>query len=133
MHSCNVYKLGFTHSHLPITMLCILVLFFGFAHAVPVDLPLNLNTFKNLTATNRCSSSQECQAYAFLIEDCFTAIQRVYIEEVIRRPDEMYEFFAGGTYPKTSKPWVRTPSQYTVSEYTHIHIYHTSSQLTFAR
>ncbi|KAL9129376.1 MAG: hypothetical protein Q9175_007309 [Cornicularia normoerica] len=83
----------------------------------PLDPPLYLNAFENLTATKRCSSSQDWQAYGFLVEDCFTAIQRVYIEEVLRNPDEVYEFTATGTYPKTQHPRVRTPAQYTVSEY----------------
>lgn len=99
-------------------MVCILLLFFTLALAAPLDQIFTLNAFTNLTATNRCSSSQDWQAYAFLVEDCFTAIQRVYIEEVIRRPVETYEFVAEGSYPKTKYPWVRTPAQYTVSEYT---------------
>ena len=93
------------------------LLFFALALAAPLDLPLDLDTFQNLTARNRCSTSPEWQAYAFLVEDCFTAIQRVYIEEVLKKPSyEIYEFIAEGTYPRTTHPSVRTPAQYTVSE-----------------
>lgn len=99
-------------------MVCFFLLFFCLALAAPLDQIFTLNTFTNLTATSRCSSSQDWQAYAFLVEDCFTAIQRVYIEEVIRRPDETYEFVAEGSYPKTKNPWVRTPAQYTVNSCT---------------
>ncbi|CAD6591248.1 MAG: hypothetical protein ASARMPREDX12_005046 [Alectoria sarmentosa] len=80
--------------------------------------PLDLAASPNLTATNRCSSSPDWQAYAFLIEDCFTAIQSVYIQHVLQRPDEMYEFVAEGSYPETRNPWVRTPSEYTVNSCT---------------
>lgn len=97
-------------------MLFILLLFFALALAAPLDPALSLATFTNLTATDRCSSSQEWTAYGFLIEDCFTAIQRVYIEELLRKPDEIYEFVAEGTQPKRKYPWVRTPAQYNVSE-----------------
>lgn len=98
-------------------MLFVLFLPFALAIAAPLDLPLDLNTFENLTATNRCSKSREWRAYGFLIEDCFTAIQGLYINEVLKKPNELYEFVAGGSSPTTRNPWVRTPSQYTVSEY----------------
>lgn len=98
-------------------MLSILFPFFALALAAPFDPPVDFPTFKNLTATNRCSNSPDWQAYAFLVEDCFTAIQRVYIEEVLKNPNQLYEFTAQGTHPKTQNPWLRTPAQYTVSEY----------------
>ena len=97
-------------------MLSLLFWLFTLAFAAPLDLPLDIDTFKNLTATDRCSNSQEWQAYAFLVEDCFTAIQRLYIEEILRNPDEIYEFLAAGTTRRTKNPWIRTPAQYTVSE-----------------
>ena len=98
----------------------LVVLFFAVALAAPLDLPLdlgfNLDTFRNVTATNRCSDSPDWQAYAFLVEDCFTAIQRVYIDEVLKKPDEVFEFISKGAQRKTKHPWVRTPLQFTVSE-----------------
>lgn len=100
-------------------MLFVLLLFFALtALAAPFDPLLDLDTIKNLSATNRCSSSQDWQAYAFLVEDCFTAIQRVYLEQVLQKPDEIYEFIAPGSYPQTRKPWVRTPMQYTTNSCT---------------
>ena len=98
-------------------MLLILFLFSALALAAPLDLPLDLNTFINLTTRERCSRSEEWQAYAFLVEDCFTAIQAVYLDKVLNKPLELYEFVGRGTYPKTKKPYVRTPTQFVVSEY----------------
>ena len=94
----------------------ILLLIFAMAMASPLDLPLDLTNLKNLTTMNRCSSSPDWQAYAFLVEDCYTAIQRIYIERMLRDPDELYEFVAQGAPRTTKKPGIRTPLQYTVSE-----------------
>lgn len=110
-----VYELGPTLSDSVITML-VLVLFSALALAAPFDLPLDLDNFQNLTAKNRCSSSPDWQAYAFLVEDCFTAIQRLYIEDFLKHPDTTYEFLAPGSRHRTEKPSIRTPAQYTVSE-----------------
>ena len=97
-----------------------LVTFFAGTLAVPLDLPrdlsLDLNSFKNLTATNRCSNSPEWKAHGFLVEDCFPAVQRLYVDEVRRNPDEKYEFSNLGRQRRTGKPWIRTPVQITVSE-----------------
>ncbi|CAF9933413.1 hypothetical protein IMSHALPRED_009348 [Imshaugia aleurites] len=99
-------------------MLCIL-LFLALAYAAPLDLPLDLDSFENLTATDRCSSSQDWQAYAFLVEDCFVAVQRIYFEGILHKnPDEVYEFLAPGTHPRTRNSFVRTPAQYTVESCT---------------
>lgn len=97
-------------------MLFILFLFSALAVAAPLDLPLDLVTFRNLTSTDRCSNSPDWQAYAFLVEDCYTAIQRVYIEEVLRKSEEKFEFIARGAQPRTKKPWIRTPVHFTVGE-----------------
>ena len=98
-------------------MLFISFSFFSLALAAPLDLALDLDTVQNLTAVDRCSTSPGWQAYAFLVEDCFGAIQRIYIEEVLKKPGhEIFEFIAAGNQPKTGHPSVRTPSQYTVSE-----------------
>lgn len=84
----------------------------------PLDLTTTTaNPAPNLTATTRCAKSRDWQAYAFLVEDCFTAIQQVYIDEVVKKPaQQVYEFIAEGDYRKTSNPSVRTPAQYTVSQ-----------------
>lgn len=97
-------------------MLLILFLFPALALAAPLDLPLDLVTFRNLTSTDRCSNSADWQAYAFLVEDCYTAIQRVYIQEVLRKPEERFEFIARGIQHRTKKPWIRTPVHFTVGE-----------------
>ena len=118
MHGCDAYRHGFRSalSYSSMTMLFLLFWFLSLTHAIPLDLTLDLNTFRNLTTTDRCANSPEWQAYAFLVEDCFTAIQRVYIEKVLKEPDETHEFISRGNYPRTEYPWLRTPAQYTVSE-----------------
>lgn len=108
------YKLRFTLSHSLIIMLFSIFVFSAFVIAAPLDLPLDIANFRNLTATDRCSDSPGWQAPDFLAEDCFVAIQRVYIEKVLQKPNELYEFYARGSYPTTKKPSVRTPVKYTV-------------------
>ena len=118
MHGYDAYRLRFTLPQSPIPVALIILSFLALALAAPLEPPLDLDAFRNLTATNRCADSPDWQAYAFLVEDCFTAIQRVYIEEVLnKRPDEVYEFVAPSSSPRTMNPWVRTPSQYIVSQY----------------
>ena len=97
-------------------MLLVLFLFSTLAVAAPLDLPLNLDTFRNLTATNRCSDSADWQAYAFLVEDCYAAVQRLYIEDVLRKPDISFEFISRYGHHRTKRPWIRTPAQISVSE-----------------
>ena len=97
-------------------MLLVLFLFSALAVAAPLDLPLDLGTFRNLTATNRCSNSPDWQAYAFLVEDCYAAVQRLYIEEVLRRPDVSFEFISRYGHHKVTRPWLRLPVQISVSE-----------------
>ena len=113
MHGFDVEKFRFTSPHFSTTMLFIYFMFFALTHAAPLELTMP----KNLTGLSRCTRSKDWQAYAFLVEDCFTAIQRLYIEEVLRKPDTIYEFVTTGTYPKTLHPKMRTPTEFTVSEY----------------
>ena len=97
-------------------MLFVLFLFFVLVVAAPLDPPLDLGIFRNLTATNRCSDSPDWQAYAFLVEDCYAAVQRLYIGEVLRKPDESFEFISRYGHHRTKRPWIRTPVQIPVSE-----------------
>ena len=99
-----------------IMMLFIFLLFSTLAVAAPLDLPLDLGTFRNLTSTNRCSDSEDWQAYAFLVEDCYAAVQRLYIEEVLQKPDVSFEFISRYAHHSTKSPWLRTPVQISVSE-----------------
>ena len=71
--------------------------------------PLN----KNLTAGLRCG--QKPQPH-FLVEDCYAAVQALYIDHVITHADKTYEFRSGSTPPKTKNPWMQTPVFYTVSK-----------------
>ena len=63
-----------------------------------------------------CETAGSWQAYAFLVEDCYAAIQQMYIQDVMRHPDEMYEFTGRGIRPKTIYTRIETPATYTVSE-----------------
>lgn len=84
------------------------------ASTLNLPLPSLLNTTANLTQTDRCSHSPDWQAYAFLVEDCYAAISRLYVEDVLQHPDELFEFHTAGSRRRTSHPEVRTPSQLTV-------------------
>ena len=72
-----------------------------------------------LAQAGHCDTVGNWQAYAFLVEDCFRAIQQLYIENVIRHPDEIYEFRSFGARPKTSYTTVPTPASIVVSEYSY--------------
>ena len=113
MHGFDVEKSRFTSPHFSTTMLFIHFMFFALTHAAPLE----LTTPKNLTALSRCTRSKDWQAYAFLVEDCFTAIQRLYIEEVLRKPDTIYEFVTTGTHQKTLHPKIRNARVFTVCDY----------------
>lgn len=45
-----------------------------------------------------------------------TAIQRLYIEEVLKKSEEKFEFVTRGGHHRTKHPWIRTPAQFTSSE-----------------
>ena len=113
MHGSEVSNFCVIIPHFLITMLLIHFMVLALALAAPLEVVMP----KNLTAPSRCTRSEDWQAYAFLVEDCYTAIQRLYIEEVLKKPDAIYEFITTGTYPQTLHPWMRTPIEYTVSEY----------------
>ena len=87
--------------------------------------PLNLSYFEsfapNLTAISRCTPSDTYRKWTsnyFLVEDCFAAVNQVFIDYVARGPDIPYEFHALGWTHVTKNPWIRTPAKWTVSEWT---------------
>lgn len=67
----------------------------------------------NLIAGARCE--RESQGY-WLVEDCFAAVQALYIDRVITQPNKVYEFRSRSTAPKTRNEWVEIPLVYTVSK-----------------
>jgi hypothetical protein len=94
---------------------------------LPVDTP-SVNVAFDRTASlnasslghhDRCDSSrtQNWQAYAFLVEDCFVAVNQFYIEHVVRNPDEIFEFSASALRTHTRFPRVQTPDVYTHGKY----------------
>ena len=113
MHGSDVFNFSSIFPHFSTTMLLIHFMFFVLALAAPPEVTMP----KNLTESSRCTRSEDWQAYAFLVEDCYTAIQRLYIEEVLKKPDAIYEFITIGTHPQTLHPRMRTPIEYTVREY----------------
>lgn len=68
---------------------------------------------------DRCDSSkgQRWQAYAFLVEDCFVAINQFYVKHVVRNPHEVFEFSASPWRSHTRYPRVQTPDVFTYGEY----------------
>ena len=67
----------------------------------------------NLIAGARCG--REPQGY-WLKEDCFAAVQALYIDRVITQPNKVYEFRSRTTAPKTRNEWMKIPLVYTVSK-----------------
>ncbi len=81
---------------------------------------------------DRCDSStmQSWQAYAFLIEDCFVAINQFYIKHVVRNPDEIFEFSASSWRAHTRYPRVQTPDMYTYGKSHFLAYFHNTFILT---
>ena len=81
-------------------------------------IPLNFTSpelpITNLTQSSRCASPKEYPG--FLSEDCFAAVQAVYINYVVGRPDTIFEFRSPSTPPKTLNPTIRTPLVHAVSK-----------------
>ena len=82
--------------------------------AAPLNQTLNLPP--SILPDDHCDLSGSWQAYAFLVEDCYAAIQQMYINDVMRHGDEMYEFTAQRGRRKTTYQQVYTPATYTVSK-----------------
>jgi len=75
----------------------------------------------NLTASNgNCASSYKYPSWSapnWNIEDCYSTVHQLYIDEVLTHPDTQYEFVARGasaTRPKLTGQ--RTPRKYVVSK-----------------
>lgn len=94
---------------------------------LPVDTP-SVNVAFDRTASlnasslghhDRCDSSrtQSWQANAFLVEDCFVAVNQFYIKHVVRNPGEIFEFSASRWRAHTRFPRVQTPDVYTHGKY----------------
>lgn len=89
-------------------------------HALPpLDLtpPLNASDFSN----GNCASSTKYPSWSspdWVIEDCYTAVQHVYLEEVLSHPNIAYEFLGKGASPKRPPPdSQRTPRKYVVRKW----------------
>lgn len=85
-----------------------------FSEAFPANVTLPESPLTpDLTAGRRCEFFEQGD---FLVEDCFAAVQALYIDHVITDPDKVYEFRSWGTPPKTENPWMQLPIVYTVSK-----------------
>lgn len=87
----------------------------------PLQPSLPLNASSNGNGNNgNCASVAKYPNWSsndWVIEDCFAAVQQVYLKEVRTHPDEAYEFVAPGVSPTRSPPdSQRTPRKYIVSE-----------------
>lgn len=107
--------------HLLCTLLCIL----SIARSAPVhealSLPMNTASVNasSLGHHDRCdlSKTQSWQAYAFLVEDCFVAVNEFFIKHAVRNPDEIFEFSASQLRAHTRYPRVQTPVVFTHGKY----------------
>ena len=92
---------------------------FHLTYGAPVNqstlLPSNIDPYPS-SRSDHCENAGRWQAYAFLVEDCYAAIQKLYIYDVLRHPHETFEFMAQNSRPKTQYPRIRTPAFYTVSK-----------------
>lgn len=81
------------------------------------SLPLNASSNGNCASTAKYPN---WNSNDWVIEDCFSAVQQVYLKEVLTHPDEAYEFVALGV-PPTRVPLdsQRTPRKYIVSKLGH--------------
>ena len=105
-------------------MLFFVLAFLTLTFASPLNLtfskvfPANVTLAKpppntELTARARCGSKP--QGY-WLVEDCFAAVQALYIDRVITQPNKVYEFRSRTAAPRTGNEWMKTPLVYTVSK-----------------
>lgn len=89
------------------------------APATSLSLP-NLALPTNLTGNSigNCASSSSFPSWSasdWNIDDCFSALHRLYLKEVWNRPDKKFEFVARGA--SATRPGLdpqRTPRKYTV-------------------
>ena len=83
----------------------------------------NLEPVANLSGSSngKCASSLKFPTWTakdWNIEDCYSAVQKVYLEEVLTHPDKQFEFVARGAsaiMPKLTAQ--RTPRKYVIREY----------------
>ena len=82
----------------------------------------NLLPVADLNGSNNgnCASSSKYKSWRtekWNIEDCYSAVQKLYIEEVLTHPDEQFEFvdkWASSTKPELTLQ--RSPRKYIVSK-----------------
>lgn len=113
------------HSQSTTTTIVVLTIF-NIAVCTPTPPPLNTLSLPqpstNLTASNgNCASSTKFPSWSapnWNIEDCYSTVNQLYLDEVLSHPDTQYEFIARGasaTQPKLTGQ--RTPRKYVVRKY----------------
>ncbi|KAK0510754.1 hypothetical protein JMJ35_007186 [Cladonia borealis] len=89
------------------------------ALTIPLDISTNLTTTSSPASNGRCASRASFPSwYApnWLVEDCYAALQQLYIQETMLHPNQEYEFLQPGASRKDLDiPWQKTPRKYVVN------------------
>ena len=105
-------------------LLCILFLQPSRTAPSPPSSPSSLPS-TNLTSTNGASNGRCAYRNTFpawyatnwLIEDCYAAVQQLYLRETMLHPNQEYEFLQQGFSPHDPQfPAQKTPRKYTVGK-----------------
>ena len=82
-----------------------------------ISSPSALPPSQNLTTnTDNCVDSTRWTAPGWRIDDCYSAVQQLYLRDVYNKPGDIYEFLPSRSLrPHTDYPVTYTPRTYTVS------------------
>lgn len=89
-------------------------------HAIYSLPPLQPNTPLNASSNGNCASRARYPSWSspdWVVEDCYTARQQLYVREVLAQPNIAYEFLAQGLSPRQHPLGQRTPRKYIVGEW----------------
>lgn len=82
--------------------------------------PLQPNTTLNASSNGNCASRAKYPSWSspdWVVEDCYTARQQLYVREVLAQPNIAYEFLAQGLSPRQHPLGQRTPRKYIVGKW----------------
>lgn len=89
-------------------------------HAIYSLPPLQPNIPLNASSNGNCASRANYPSWSspdWVVEDCYTARQQLYVREVLARPNIAYEFLAQGLSPRQHPLGQRTPRKYIVGKW----------------
>lgn len=81
--------------------------------------PLLPNKPLNASSNGNCASKARYPSWSspdWVVEDCYTARQQLYVREVLAQPKIAYEFLAQGLSPRQHPQGQRTPRKYIVGK-----------------